>query len=98
MANIKINENMLRSNSKAIEVKIQELNEMNQRLNSVITRIEDSWEGDASIAYVNMMQNYAKQAEEMVTVLNEFKSYVDSAVTKFENMDKSAASKLRNSF
>lgn len=89
---------MLRSNSKAIEVKIQELNEMNQRLNSVITRIEDSWEGDASIAYVNMMQNYAKQAEEMVTVLNEFKSYVDSAVTKFENMDKSAASKLRNSF
>lgn len=98
MANIKIDENMLRSNSSALQGKIQELSEMNQNLNALIARIGDSWDGAASDAYVNMMTNYAKQASEMVAVLNEFKSYVDAAVTKFENMDKSAASKLRGSF
>ena len=98
MAKIKVDESMLRKNSQEIAAKIQELGELNERLKTLIIRIQDSWDGNASTAYINMMNNYAGQAAEMVSVLKEFKSYVDTAVTKFESMDKSAASRLRGSF
>lgn len=98
MAQIKIDETMLRSDSQSLQAKIQELTELNSNLEALIVRIGDSWEGDASRAYTNMMQNYAKKAADMVAVLTEFKSYVDSAVTKFESADKNAASRLRGAF
>lgn len=98
MAKIKVNAEMLRSNSNALNSKIQELTQMNQTLDSLMMRIGDSWDGDASNAYVNMMRNYKSKAEEMVSVLNEFKKYVDEAVNKFESTDQSAASRLRGSF
>ena len=98
MAKIKIDAAMLRSNSRSLASKIQELTELNRNLNTLLVQIGDSWEGDASRAYINMMQNYAKKASDMVTVLTEFKSYVDSDVNKFESADKSAASRLRGSF
>lgn len=53
MAKIKVNAEMLRSNSNALNSKIQELTQMNQTLDSLIMRIGDSWDGDASNAYVN---------------------------------------------
>ena len=98
MAKIKIDSAKLQQNEQAINKKIQELTELNHRLKALIIRIQDSWEGDASKAYVSMMQNYVRQAEKMIKVLQELKSYVNSAIHKFEQTDKSSASKLRGSF
>lgn len=98
MAKIKVDTDRLRSNSQALQAKIQELETLNRKLSQLNIRIGDSWEGDASQAYRSLMQRYGRQAEEMVSVLTEFKSYVDSATEKFESLDKSSASKLRGSF
>lgn len=98
MAKIRIDVDMLKSNSLALSAKIEELTALNERLNGLLLRINDSWEGEASAAYINMMQNYAAQASGLVRVLTEFKSYVDSAVSNFETADKSSAAFIRGSF
>lgn len=93
-----IDQSILRSSSRDIESKIQELTELNSSLDTLLLRIGDSWEGSASEAYLNMMRNYANQAKEMISVLREFKSYIDNTVTKFESTDKSCASRIRGAF
>lgn len=98
MAKIRVDIEMLRSNSLSLTTKIEELTALNERLNGLILRIGASWEGEASAAYMAMMQSYASQAANMVNVLAEFKSYVDSAVTKFEAVDKNSAVAIRSSF
>lgn len=98
MAKIRIDVDMLKSNSLALSAKIEELTALNERLNGLLLRINDSWEGEASAAYINMMQNYAAQASGLVRVLTEFRSYVDSAVSNFETADKSLATFIRGSF
>lgn len=98
MAKIKIDVAALRENSRGLELKIQELNVLNKNLDSLISRIESSWEGEASTAYINMMRFYENKANSMVEILTEFKSYIDSAVIKFEDVDNASASNIRNSF
>lgn len=98
MAKIKINEEALRANSIALSKKIEELQNLNSRLESLIAAIGDSWDGKASEAYVAQMLGYATKAKEMTAVLTEYKKYVDSAVNKFSAVDAKSASRIRNSF
>lgn len=98
MAKIRIDEEALRSSSKNLETKINELISLNSRLNALINRINDSWDGEASQAYITIMLSYAKKTEGMLSVLREYKKYVDSAVAEFGNKDRESASKIRGSF
>lgn len=98
MAKIDIDVAQLRANSSSMQGKITELQQLNSSLESLILRIGDSWEGQASEAYVALMQGYAARARNMEGVLEEFKKYIDDAANKFENLDNSSASKIRSSF
>lgn len=98
MGRIRIDIDALRSNSRAMEVKIQELNQLNQSLDALIRRIGDTWEGDAGIAYITLMKSYEQKAIHMENVLSEFKLYIDAAVTKFEDLDQAAGARLRGAF
>lgn len=98
MAKIRINVDELLENGNSMDKKISELQSLLARLNTLIERIEASWDGDASAAYINTMRGYAKQAEAMIHVLTEFKSYVTGASSLFKNSDSDVASKIRNSF
>lgn len=98
MGKIRIDADALRSNSRTMEAKIQELNQLNQSLDALIRRIGDSWEGDASIAYIALMKSYEQKAIQMENVLREFKSYIDTVITRFEDMDQAAGSRLRGAF
>lgn len=88
----------LQGNEKSIEQYISRLEALNSRLETLLGRIEASWEGEASRSYLNLMRGYAAQAANMVSVLQEFKSYVGKACSLFETKDKMAASRINSSF
>ncbi len=88
----------LLGNEKSIEQYISRLEALNSRLETLLGKIEASWEGESSKAYLNLMRGYAAQAANMVTVLQEFKSYVGKAHSLFETKDKAAASRINGSF
>ena len=98
MAKIRINIEALRSDSNKLSAKIAELQNLNTRLENLLSRIEGSWEGQSSITYIGTMRSHAAKAVKMVDVLTEYKKYVDSAIEKFSNLDKSAANRIRGSF
>ena len=98
MAKIKVDIDALTGNSSVLNSRIAELQSLNSRLEDLINRIDASWEGQASVTYINTMRTHAAKAKKMVAVLSEYKKYVDSAISKFSNVDKNAASKIRNSF
>ena len=98
MAKIKVDVDALSANSTALNSRISELQNLNNRLEDLINRIESSWEGQASLIYINIMRNHALKAKKMVDVLMEYKKYVDSAISKFSGVDKDSASKIRSSF
>ena len=98
MAQIRIDVEALRGNSTQIKAKIQELQNLNARLETLLARIEGSWEGQSSTTYIQIMRGYADKAAKMVEVLTEYKNYVDSTVEKFSGVDQSAATRLRGSF
>ena len=98
MAKIKVDIDALTSNSSVLNSRIAELQNLNSRLEDLINRIDSSWEGQASLTYINTMRNHAAKAKKMVDVLTEYKKYVDSAISKFSNVDKNSAAKIRGSF
>lgn len=98
MAKIKVNLEALKGNSTQLADRIRELQGLNTRLETLINRIEASWEGQASATYITQMRRYADQAKKMIGVLTEYKKYVDGAVEAFTNRDRTAASRIRGSF
>lgn len=98
MAKIKIDIDALKSDSSVLEQRINDLQGLNARLESLIARIQSSWEGQASIVYIAKITAQAAKAKRMVEVLTEYKKYVDSAVNKFTSLDNRAANQIRGSF
>ncbi len=98
MALIEINESALQTCSENLNNKITELQEMNLRLENITNRIEASWEGQSSRAYISIMRNYSIKSNDIIKVLTEYKGYVDSAINKFTTLDNNSASRIRNSF
>lgn len=88
----------LQNNEKTIGDYIDRLEALNARLELLLGRIESSWEGNSSQAYLNLMRGYAVQAANMAAVLREFKSYVGKAHTLFETKDRASASRISGSF
>lgn len=96
MPNIKVNIDGLNNNSNNISSKIAELQNLNNRLDSLIARIADSWEGDASEAYINLLRSYAEHAKNMINILNEYKKYIDKTVVKFSELDRNKANIVKS--
>ena len=98
MAKIRVEISSLRENEKSLEKQIASSEQLSRRLESLLNRIEASWEGDASAAYIRVMSQYAAQAASMRTVLTEFKSYVKNAADTFASKDEKAAARINGSF
>jgi len=98
MAKVKVEVSELRNNESTLQQQITQLETLNSRLEALIVRMESSWEGEASEAYMRMMRRYAQQNAKMVKVLEEYKSYVKKAADTFESLDKSAAARIYGSF
>ena len=98
MAKLKIEISALRTNQTNLEKQIADLEALNSRLETLLARIESSWDGDASDSYIRVMRGYAQQAAEMVKVLTEFKSYVNKTADTFENLDKKISSRIFGAF
>ena len=98
MAKIKIDENALRANAIALNTRISDLQALNNRLDALIIRIGDSWDGSASEAYIARITEQAAKAKQMVKILQEYKNYVETTVQKFTDLDSRAASRIRGSF
>lgn len=91
---IKIEINKLQGYSSTLSQRITELQTLNTRLQTLISDIDASWDGDASEKYSLMLQGYLEKAKKMVGVLTEYKRYVDNAINKFSNLDKNSASTI----
>lgn len=98
MAKIKIDIESLKLNASSLEERITELQNLNTRLESLISRIQASWEGQASKVYIDKITAQARKAQKMVDVLMEYKKYVESAISKFSTIDNNSANKIKNSF
>lgn len=98
MAKIKIDVDALKANASSLDARIADMQNLNTRLESLISRIQASWEGQASITYIAKITAQAAKAKKMVEVLMEYKKYVENAVSKFSTIDNNAANKIKNSF
>lgn len=98
MAKLKVEISGLRTNQANLEKQIAELESLNRRLETLLGRIESSWDGDASDSYIRVMRGYAQQAANMVEVLKEFKTYVNKTADTFETLDKTVASRIFGAF
>lgn len=91
---IKIKVDELKKNAVAINAKINELNDLNKRLNDLIERINSSWLGNAAELYVNLMRGHLERIKKMINVLTEYKKYVDNCVNEFSELDQNSANSL----
>ncbi|MBQ1931110.1 MAG: WXG100 family type VII secretion target [Lachnospiraceae bacterium] len=98
MAKLKVEISALRTNQTNLEKQIADLEALNRRLETLLARIESSWDGDASDSYIRVMRGYAQQAADMVKVLTEFKTYVNKTADTFENLDKKISSRIFGAF
>jgi WXG100 family type VII secretion target len=88
---IKINQEELMKVSTSLAKRIAEMITLNTRLEALITRINESWNGEASDAYIIMMTSYLNDCKKHIDLLNSFKSYIDSVVKKFSDWDSSSS-------
>ena len=95
MSKIDINIDGLKKNADTIAAKKQELQTLNKNLENLIKEINDKWEGEASVSYVNMLNKYLTQAKKMESVLNVILFiYKRTYQTTFQNLDQNAAGNI----
>lgn len=98
MALIKINDTALIESSVTIGEKINQLNDMKSRLNSIAGAISDSWQGASSAAYASVLHDFDSRTSEMMEILEAFKEYIEKSTTDFKEIDRKSANRIRNSF
>ena len=95
MASIRINTDGMQNDISSMRSYISELDSLSARTQALLSQIGDSWEGDASTAYLTAMQQRLDKAQQMKKVLEEFLSYMEAAKSKFESRDQSSASSIK---
>ena len=96
IAKIKVNADSLRDNASQITQQIQQLELLNNRLDTLLKQIEGSWTGNASAQYLETMRQHKLKAQAMVRVLETFRDYMQKAASQFENVDHNGATRIRN--
>lgn len=97
MANIKVDVDALRDNARQITQQIQQLEDLNNRLDALLNQIEGSWTGNASTQYLETMREHKRKTQAMVRVLETFRDYMQRAASEFETIDRNGAARIRNS-
>ena len=98
MAAIKINYDGLSTQISSLTTIISSYETLTTRMTTLIQKINDGWEGEASQAYAEMMQKYLSQTQTMQEIISSFKDYADAAKTDFETVDEQCAAMIRNAF
>lgn len=98
MSVISINTDGLLQNAGNLSSRLSDLQQMNRRLETMITTIESSWRGTASQSYVRMMRGYLGKGRQMEQVLQEFVKYANQAAERFRTIDRDSANKIYRSF
>lgn len=98
MAIIKVDVAGLQKNRDALARRETELRELISRLCAILDRIDASWEGNASTAYIRMMRNYVDKAAAVAEVVKGHKVYIGDAAEQFSATDSRCATAIRNSF
>lgn len=98
MPKIKIDTEALKQNETSLGNKIAELQAIISRLENLIERINDSWEGGASELFISKIRAQAEKTKKMVDLLTEYKKYVTETIAKFSTLDNDSATKINNSF
>lgn len=98
MANIRIDTDGLASGSKTLEMRLADYRGCLSQLDSIIAQISETWEGQASVAYITKITVQKNQFERMIEVLEEFIKYTNKANYEFSSLDESAAERIRASF
>lgn len=98
MSKIVINTDGLRQNTLNLSKRFEELQQLNNQLESTLNTIESEWEGGAARSYVSMMRKYIEQGRKMEQVLYEIKSYAEKTATEFTSADQVCAGKINSSF
>ena len=75
MASIRINTDGLQNDISSMRSYISELDSLSARTQALLSQIGDSWEGDASTAYLTAMQQRLDKAQQMKKVLEEDTMY-----------------------
>ena len=98
MAKIRVDVDGLQDNYQSLGLRTAEMQDLIARLNAILERIDSSWEGDASRAFIEMMRGYRLRAEGVLKVVQAHRDYIGKASAKFSAADARCADVIRNSF
>lgn len=93
---IKIDLSGLENSVSNLEKKAKGLEDLNNRLDSLIGQMDASWEGNANERYIKKLRGYETQAKKIVDVVMTFASYASKALELFDGLDSKSAQKIRN--
>ena len=88
MAKIDIDIETIRSSATTLEAKVNELKVMRFRLYKLIGNINDTWDGEASEAYIQKLEGYLVNIDNMVEIYMNYKKYLDDVAFRFDELDK----------
>ena len=98
MSVVKVDVENLQSAVSSLSQRISQLTNLNSRVNALLSRMDESWEGKACEQYISTMRQRMEKATRMIDVLSEFRSYAEKAIEWFSEQDQSSGSDIRNSF
>lgn len=98
MAQIKIDYDGLQQQSAAMRNCIQNYESLISRTNAVVSQIQDSWQGESSVAYVETVSKYIQQANLLTGILERIRSTSDIVTNRFSEVDNKCAQMINSSF
>lgn len=98
MAKIRIDTAALDCGAKALDIRISDYRNCLSQLDGIISQITDTWEGQASQAYIAKMLVERQNFEKIIEILQEFINYANRANYDFGNLDDASAQRIRASF
>lgn len=98
MAQIKIDYDGLQQQSAAMRNCIQNYESLISRTNAVVSQIQDSWQGESSVAYIETVSKYIQQANLLTGILERIRSTSDIVTNRFSEVDNKCAQMINSSF
>lgn len=95
MSKITVDIQGLRENSDTLSNCVAEMENLYRRLNTLISQLDATWDGDASQAYISKLNRQANLVMDSAKITKEFSEYGKKTADKFEAID--AANKILES-
>lgn len=89
MANIiKCNTNTLSTDKGEVARNIGQIKKSLETLRAISNRLDNMWDGEASVAYKAKLDGYIKELDGVCTSMNSVASYEEKAVTEYNKCEK----------